>query len=237
MRIIFTILIYILCSSAIAQNFEVLNREGEIYTGNIGSVISAKLSIKNLTAHTIQVAVKRIERHIEASHTTYCCLEDDCFGMDGEETSVRITIGAGGVSNQFASILEAGGVAGQSAVTYRIYEPSNPKEAVFYQFDYLVGEALEGGKPIYSSETITLNDFYPNPVKDVAVIDYSLKTASEQAKVIVHNILGSIMGEYLLEPTAVKVKVQTGHLSPGVYFYTLYIDNSGKATRKFIVER
>ena len=58
-----------------------------------------------------------------------------------------------------------------------------------------------------------------------------------KAKIVVHNILGNIVGEYSLPSFENFVRVKTDDLSAGIYFYTLYIDNEGVMTRKLIVRK
>jgi hypothetical protein len=45
------------------------------------------------------------------------------------------------------------------------------------------------------------------------------------------------MGDYDLPASETRVKIQADELISGVYFYTVYIDNSGVLTRKLIVRK
>jgi hypothetical protein len=78
---------------------------------------------------------------------------------------------------------------------------------------------------------------YPNPVQTQASIDYKLHSESVKARLTLHNILGKIMGDYDLPASETRVKIQADELTSGVYFYTVYIDNSGVLTRKLIVRK
>ncbi|MFN7603180.1 MAG: T9SS type A sorting domain-containing protein, partial [Bacteroidota bacterium] len=78
---------------------------------------------------------------------------------------------------------------------------------------------------------------YPNPVQDQAFIDYKLHTETVKAKIVVHNVLGKAMGDYELAFDDTRVKIQADDLVPGIYFYTVYLNNNGILTRKLIVRK
>jgi hypothetical protein len=90
---------------------------------------------------------------------------------------------------------------------------------------------------VFHSRDITIHDVYPNPVADQAFIDYKLHNESVKAKVVIHNILGKSMSDHDLPSMESRVKLTTEDLSPGVYFYTVYLDNNGVLTRKLVVRK
>jgi hypothetical protein len=92
-------------------------------------------------------------------------------------------------------------------------------------------------KSIYQSKELTINDVYPNPVQDQAIIDYKIYNEAIKAKIVVHNILGRPMGEYELPADDSRIKMNVDDFAPGVYFYTVYINNTGVLTRKIMVRK
>ncbi|MEJ0055774.1 MAG: T9SS type A sorting domain-containing protein [Bacteroidota bacterium] len=90
---------------------------------------------------------------------------------------------------------------------------------------------------VFQSKDITIHDVYPNPVTDLATIDYRIHNELIKAKVVIHNILGSPVGHYDLPVFESKVKIQADEFTSGVYFYTVYLDNIGVLTRKIVVRK
>lgn len=91
---------------------------------------------------------------------------------------------------------------------------------------------------VFQTRDITVHDVYPNPVTDQqAYLDYRLADEGIKAKVVIHNILGSPVGEYEMNASETRVKIQSDELSSGVYFYTIYLDNIGVLTRKLVVRK
>jgi hypothetical protein len=90
---------------------------------------------------------------------------------------------------------------------------------------------------VFQSKDITIHDVYPNPVSDMAFIDYTIHNEAIKAKVVIHNILGRTMNETDLPTSETRIKIQAEELATGIYFYTLYLDNDGVLTRKMIVRK
>ncbi|MEM0952494.1 MAG: T9SS type A sorting domain-containing protein, partial [Cyanobacteria bacterium P01_H01_bin.74] len=88
-----------------------------------------------------------------------------------------------------------------------------------------------------SNSTLHVRDVYPNPANSEAVFEYEFFDAGLAAKISLHNILGTEFNAYTLDPGHRKLKIRTDHLSPGIYFYTLYINNENLVTRKLVVKR
>lgn len=230
-----TIISFVVLCTVQAQNFEIVGQSGT-YTGGIGERISAPVSIKNISDRPVHIIIKRIDRVIGTSQKNYFCWNGTCYAEDVNQIPLSITIEPGEIATTFESVLEAGLAAGFSTVRYLIYDRSNPSDGIEHEVTYTV-EDKESKKTIFHSEDLSINDVYPNPVVDFVIVDYNLQKQDIKAKIIIHNVLGSIIGEYELAYLESSLKIKTEDFNPGVYFYTLYIDNDGVMTRKLIVRK
>ena len=88
---------------------------------------------------------------------------------------------------------------------------------------------------LYHTSNLTVENFYPNPVQDQAKMYY--ETRSKEAKIILQNVLGSIVKEFKLEPDENYITIDAENMRPGVYFYTLLVNNEGIATKKLIIKK
>lgn len=218
-----------------AQNFEVVGQSGTL-KGGIGEQITAPIKIKNNTNKPIQIVVKRLNQVIGTSQNSYFCWGSECYEAEVKQMPVSKKLEAGETSSKFKSVLETGLVAGFSTVKYLIYDRDNPSDAIEYEVTYTVEDGANK-QTIFSSDEVRINDVYPNPVIDFAIIDYNILKEDVKAKIVIHNVLGSIIGEYDLAYLETKLKIKTDDFNPGVYFYTLYIDNDGIMTRKLIIRK
>lgn len=209
--------------------------------GIIGKDIVTNLKILNSSDKDVRYRIYVLTKQIGSSQQTQICFGDDCFKdteISGKELNpgqVR-TVRAGQTDNTVSLKLASGLVQGVSSVTYRLENVDNPADFINFEINYEVNEFSDEGL-LYSSKNVDLSDVYPNPVTEVAIFDYHLKDESQDAKIIIHNVLGSVAGEYQLSPYEHQLKVSVEQFNPGVYFYSLYIDNEGVATKKLVVRK
>jgi len=89
----------------------------------------------------------------------------------------------------------------------------------------------------YNSVTIEVRNVYPNPATDFAIIDYSIIDASSEAKIVLHDLLGTMTLDYPLDPFEKTLKIDLLNMKEGVYFYTLHTGGESKVTKKLIVNK
>lgn len=216
-----------------AQSFEVKGVMDN-HKGFIGEQIKAPLIIKNTTQKNLVLLIRRADTQIGSTQKTLFCHNADCQESTSNEITVRLEPGQ--TLENVAVGLEAGLVPGVSSVKYTILNRSNPIDYQEIDLQFSVEEKPSKNN-IYSSRFITVQDLYPNPVSDFAHIEYQLLNDQVKAKLIIHNLLGSALSEYPLPYFENRVKIKTDEFTPGIYFYTLYLDNEGVMTRKLVVRR
>jgi len=236
MRLAFTtILLVASLAFTYGQRFEVASANKN-YKVSIGQKISTPLKIKNLTNEPINLVIRRIDKSLGSSQKSFFCLSGECFDEEIEQLPAEFKVPGGEVSLQFENVFESGLVEGYGSVKYLVYDREKPTEAVELEITYSV-EDKSNRELIYSSDDLKINDLYPNPVVDFAILDYNILNRDVDAKILIHNVLGSIVGEYKLNYLENKLTIKTHDFNAGVYFYTLYIDSEGMLTRKLIIRK
>lgn len=220
-------------SCGLAQGFEITSLQ-ESYKGLIGETLKAPVRFKNTTDKAITLIIRKVNGQIGSTQKHYFCYDNNCLDQKVEDYVVRIEPGQ--VLGNFNVVLEAGLVSGECTLKYVAYNKSNPGQSIEFGLNFTVEEKPEK-QNIYSSRVITIHDVYPNPVIDHAMVDYRIASDLVKAKIVIHNILGNVVGEYSLPSMETFVRLRTDDLSAGIYFYTLYIDNEGVMTRKLIVRK
>jgi hypothetical protein len=223
----------VVCSWAYSQGFEI-SAVQDAYKGSIGETIKAPLRFKNTSEKPITLIIRKANEQIGSTQKTYFCLDNNCLDQKVEDYIVKIEPGQ--TLANFNVALEGGLVSGVSSIKYMVYSKSNPAQFIEVDLNFAVEERTEKVS-IYNSRHITLYDVYPNPAIQHANVAYRLLNDQVEAKILVHNILGNMVGEYELPSLENLVRIKTDDLSAGIYFYTLYIDNEGVTTRKLIVKK
>lgn len=233
---IFTILILFLFlnQAAMAQSFRIDSETK--YSGSVGSQVKAIINIKNLTNKPLHLQIKRLDGQIGSSQNSYFCWGDDCFSSKTTSFPSARTIEAGRTSLKFSSILETGLAASNSSVKYLIYDINNPADSLVHEISYVI-EDPNSKNLLFQNRDIQISNVYPNPVDNYAFLNYNFHNKNLTAKIVIHNVLGSIIGEYELPTYETRLKISTNELNPGIYFYTLRVENDNIITKKLVVKR
>ena len=239
-KIAYIALLTLLSFAVRAQSLEIVNTDAK-QNGVIGQDLRTVIRVKNISDVAVYFSVSEVKKQIGSSQKSFLCINNDCADGDIASRKGKISdyvrkLMPGDIDESVVAVLESGLVQGISSISYRVYNIKNPDDFVQIEMQYLIEELSDEGL-LYTSKTVDLNDVYPNPVTEVAIFDYEIKNDSKEAKIIIHNVLGSVAGEYKLNPFERQLKVSVENYNPGVYFYSLYIDNEGVATKKLVVRK
>ncbi|GAB1445384.1 MAG: T9SS type A sorting domain-containing protein [Cyclobacteriaceae bacterium] len=230
-----TVALLILCNlNMYGQRLELINRNETSYQTQLSEVLRIPLQIKNTTDKAQFYIIRKVQGDLGGTQKGYFCLDSKCLEPEMDEFSKKIEPGQT-ISGLYYT-LETGLVTGQTNFSFEIFERGHLAEALEYNVSISVEERKEKSMA-FQSKDIVIHDVYPNPVSDYAFIEYRLLNDAIKANVVIHNILGMPMGDYELPASETSVKLSMDALAPGVYFYTLYLDNDGVLTRKLIVRK
>ncbi|HZX75200.1 MAG TPA: T9SS type A sorting domain-containing protein [Cyclobacteriaceae bacterium] len=215
------------------QSFDLISSQEAFQTG-INETLKIPIHIRNNTDKPQTYVIRKVQGELTSSQKGYFCIDKNCLEGGIDEFTKRIEPGQT-LSNLFYT-LETGLIAGQGNFRFEVFVRGSPKELTEYNVGVSIGERLSK-ELVFQSKDITIHDVYPNPVTDAANMDYRIHNETIKAKVVIHNILGKSVGDYEMPYFENKIKILTEELPAGVYFYTVYLDNSGVLTRKLIVRK
>ncbi len=220
--------------SVSSQGIEWLDRQEE-YQAGLGQNTRIPIRLRNLSDRAQTLVVRKASSDLNTNQKGYFCIGDECFDALTDQVTKRLEPGE--IATNLFFVVETGLSATSNSFRFEAFPKGSPQMGLEHTFLLSIEE-----KPtrafVYQSRDITIHDVYPNPVTDQqAYINYRLSDENIKAKVVVHNILGSAVGEYELPSFETKVKIQAEELSSGVYFYTVYLDNIGVLTRKLVVRK
>lgn len=97
-------------------------------------------------------------------------------------------------------------------------------------------DIAQSGEKMFTNEEATISSIYPNPTSGYAFIDYSLSGSVRESRVVLYNVLGSPVSEYVLNRDERKLRISTFGLESGFYYYTLFVDGKSLVTRRLVVK-
>lgn len=217
------------------QSLKVVDSQLNI-SSEVGTNSTSSVRIKNISDHIITLGVKKIENNIRSSQVSKFCINNDCTEKSIVAGNTFVKLLPGEIFDGFSAELESGLVPGNSSVKFLFYNLSNTNENIEVELNYTIKEKLEAGI-LYSSDVVQLSDVFPNPVREQAIFNYKYLNSEKEARLVIHSVLGSVISEFDLSPYESRLTIAVSDYNPGVYFYTLYIDNEGVATKKMVVRK
>ncbi len=230
-QFIIIIAIALTASNLFAQNFDLLDKQEVFHAGSVQK-LKIPLRLKNISDKSQTLILQRVN---ELGHPVkgYFCLNGNCSDFGLNEYS--ITLEPGETTQNLYYQLETGIITGQSNLKFEFFQKGNLKD--FLEHTVIINVEDKPRPFVFQSKEISMNDVYPNPASDQAYIEYKIHNDNIKAKLLIHNILGRILGDYQLASSETKIKIPTEDLPTGVYFYTLYVDQEGVLTRKLVVRK
>ncbi len=90
---------------------------------------------------------------------------------------------------------------------------------------------------LYADHRLSISNLFPNPATEFIRFDYQLAHDAPRATITIRNVLGSELKSVLLSQRSTHLQLSIEDLKPGVYFYTLTLDEENVITQKFMVKR
>jgi hypothetical protein len=205
----------------------------ESYLTTLNQQLRIPLKIKNNSERAQFFIVRRTRNETIETQKGYFCIDNNCLDQSISEFSKRVEPGE---TINLNYVLETGLLPGQSSFRFEVFPKGNAVELKEHTVNVNIEEKVARNY-LYQSKEITVHEIYPNPFQDQAIVDYKIADNFLKAKIVVHNVLGKSISDYELDPSENRIKIFSDDLNPGVYFYTLYVNGSGVATRKIMVRK
>jgi hypothetical protein len=218
-----------LFSGALAQSLSIVSADENPYGSSEDFIIQSNAVVKNIGSTTIDVKAKRIEEQLVSGTINYFCWTL-CYGPMTDESPDALTFAPGQERSDFVADYEPDHNEGVSTITYVFFDEQNPNDSVAYTVNYLV-------TPVGINENVwAVNDPYPNPANTTVTFDYKAGAFGD-ALVSIYDMLGNVRKEAKMQQGMSRMVMDVADLEPGVYFYSIKIDNHTSITKKMIVSR
>ncbi len=217
-----------------ADGQDITNEELTIQ-GTSNADIKVHLYFANESDRDVEVFVRKIEVDmVEGSANTFCW-DDFCYSPTYFEAEDPITLSPGEVSgdDDFYTEFFPQNQYGLSTVVYEFFDDGESFETVLVTFHFDIDEVTT--VPAITDSQTSLFDAYPNPARDHTWLNYALPGNTQNAEVVVRNLLGNVVLTQSLEGQKDRVKIDTGHLRNGIYIYSLVINNQVADSKRLVI--
>jgi len=225
-------LIFMLSTHAGAQ-VRLLSENTE-FSGKIGSSQRKSLIIQNESNQEKEYFLKFLRGNIGSSQNIKICIADKCFDPKKDLSKIKLTLDPNEIYTDLYLEFDLGITETRGNFDLHFANSDNARdvfviEAVYDVFNPSVEET--------NHKDISIGSIYPNPSNRIAQIDYEFKNPNAIAKISINSFIGNPIAEFNLDPISKSLVINVANLNPGVYFYTLYVDNKNIVTKKLVVKK
>lgn len=216
-----------------AQQVRVLSEVVD-FSGEIGSSQRKTVILQNESNQVKTYLLKNIRGSVGSSQKVKICLDDQCFDPKKDLTKITLKLAPGEIHTGLYLEFEMGIAETRGSFDLFFVNAENIRENFVVEARYEVASASL--KKI-SHKDINLSEIYPNPSNRIAQLDYELVNPKAKAKISINSFIGNPIAEYELDPERNSLVINVTDFQPGVYFYTLFVDNKNVVTKKLQVKK
>jgi hypothetical protein len=216
-----------------AQQVRVLSEVVD-FSGEIGTSQRKTVILQNESNQQKTYFLKNLRGSIGSSQKMKVCFGDQCFDPKKELAKVSIKLAPGEIYTDFYLEFELGIAETRGSFDLFFVNAENIRENFVVEARY---EVQSAAKADFSHKDVKLSDIYPNPSSRVAQLDYELVNPRSKAKITINSFIGNPIAEYELNPGRNSLVINVSDFQPGVYFYTLFVDNKNVVTKKLQVKK
>lgn len=204
------------------------------FSGKIGTTQRKSLIIQNESAQAKEYTLRGLKGNVGSSQQLKVCLGDKCFDPKRELGKIKFTLGPGEIYTDLYLEFELGISEVRGSFDLQFIQGTNSRDMFTIEAVY---DVYAPNPADTMHKDISLGEIYPNPSNRIAQIDYEFKNPTASAKIVLNSFIGNPVAEYQLDPLQKSLAINVSNLNPGVYFYTLFVDNKNIVTKKLVVKK
>ncbi|MFD2202109.1 T9SS type A sorting domain-containing protein [Shivajiella indica] len=204
------------------------------FSGKIGTAQRKSLIIQNESNQTKEYSLKYLRGNIGSSQSVKICIGERCYDPKKDLSKVKITLKPNEIFTDLYLEFDLGISELKGSFDLHFANPNNVRDVFMVEAIY---EVFNPSEEETNHKDISLGSVYPNPSNRIAQIDYEFKNPNASAKISINSFIGNPVAEFELDPSQNTLVINVADLHPGVYFYTLFVDNKNIVTKKLVVKK
>src|SRR5690554_649295 len=230
----FTIMFLLLRLQTEAQ-VRVLNDAVE-FNGKVNTSQRKTLILQNESDQAKEYILKFMRGNIASTQQIKICLGNTCYDPKKDLAKVKLKLAPGEIYTDLYLEFDLGITAAKGTFDLHFANTENLRDVFIIEGVYNV-EGEQGESNEIDHKDIKLGSVYPNPSSRVAQLDYQIKNPAVTARIVVNSFIGNPVFDLRLDPLQKSIVINVTDLNPGIYFYTLIVDNQNIVTKKLVVKR
>ncbi|NVK49697.1 MAG: T9SS type A sorting domain-containing protein [Cyclobacteriaceae bacterium] len=218
-----------------AQEVRVLSEALE-FDGAIGASQRKTIILQNEGDTPKTYFLKNINGNIGSSQDMKICIGENCYDTKRDLAKIKVSLQPGEIVTDLYLEFSLGITETRGGFDLVFVNEKNIRESFVVEAQYHVTNPEEKADES-DYDAIRISDVYPNPSNRIAQLDYVLKQPRANAKITINSFIGNPVAEFELDPDQNTLVINVSDFHPGVYFYTLFVDNKNIVTKKLVVKK
>ncbi|GMQ28286.1 T9SS type A sorting domain-containing protein [Algoriphagus confluentis] len=218
---------------SLGQDVQVLS-EGLDFRGAIGSSQRKTVLLQNTSNQAKTYILKSLRGSVGSSQKVRVCIGEQCFDPRRDLAKINLKLQPGEILTDLYLEFETGIVETRGSFDLLFVNIENLRDNFIVEAKYEVEAEVAND---FFHKDIQISEIYPNPSNRVAQLDYEIINPKSKAKISINSFIGNPIAEYELDPTRSSLVINVADFQPGVYFYTLFVDNKNVVTKKLQVKK
>lgn len=196
-------------------------------------------NMKNVGASAITIKVKRYELNTVPGTANYFCFYQCLSPFNSGVYPFREVVGginfnAGEVKAKYLNAhhqpLDNPGLA---KFRYVAYNAADPNDSAFVDIHFDMTVSINE-----ASISQTKLNVFPNPASKRISLEYSLAnfTSNDSYSFVLRNMLGATVKQFNMTDNSGKENINIENLQPGIYFYSLMVNDQVVTSKRLIVK-
>ena len=203
------------------------------FSGKIGTSQRQSLILQNESNQTKEYQLKFLRGNIGSSQNLKICISEKCFDPKKELSKVKLILQPNEIFTDLYLDFDFGISELRGSFDLHFVNTNNIRDIFVVEAVYEVYNPVEDET---NHRDITLGSVYPNPSHKIAQIDYHFKNPNVSARIAINSFIGNPVAEFQLDPLQNTLVINVADLNPGIYFYTLFVENKNIVTKKLVVK-
>ncbi|WP_114748647.1 T9SS type A sorting domain-containing protein [Pleomorphovibrio marinus] len=205
------------------------------FNGKVNTSQRKSLILQNDSEEEKEYFLRHLRGNIGSTQSMKICLGDNCFDAKKELSKIKIKLQPGEIYTDLYLEFDLGIIETRGTFDLHFFNTENPRDMFIIEGVYTV--LADADENLVSHKDIDVGGVYPNPSNRIARLDYQIKNPNVNARIVVDSFIGNPIYDFKLDPTQNTLEINVTDLNPGVYLYTLIVDNKNIVTKKLVVKK
>ncbi|MEX2567028.1 MAG: T9SS type A sorting domain-containing protein [Cyclobacteriaceae bacterium] len=217
-----------------ARQVRVLSEKVE-FNGKVNTTQRKSLILQNDSDNSAEYFLRYLRGNIGSSQNIKVCLGDNCYDPRKDLSKIIINLKPGEIFTDLYIEFDLGITETKGTFELHFFKTGDIRDAFIIEGLYNVISDTPSDN--VSHKDIDIGGIYPNPSSRTAQLDYKIKNPEAKARIVVNSFIGNPIFDFSLDPNQETLIIPVADFYPGVYLYTLIVDDKNIVTKKLVVKR